>query len=421
MLLKFLIITCLLAITLSEGQSAQGLQRIDNRSLNLKVMCGYQGWFACEGDGSGLGWVHWGRRRRDAPGPGNVTVDLWPDVSEYGEDELFATAFHRPDGTPARVFSSYHPETVRRHFRWMRDYGIDGAFVQRFANGLGRGKLGDHKDQVLANARIAANEAGRVYAVMYDLSGLASGSVDSVLTDWIQLHDEKKITADESYLHHEGKPLVAIWGIGFNDGRAYTLAECAALVRALKQRDCSVMVGVPTGWRTGTRDAVEEAALQELIAMTDVVSPWSVGRYRTPEAAQVHGRKVWEPDLEWCSERKLDLLPVVFPGFSWANLKGAELDAIPRRGGEFLWAQMVAAQRAGCRMIYVAMFDEVDEGTAIFKCSDTPPVSEQTSFLGTGGLPSDYYLRLTGLGAKMLRGEIPATDERPTVDKKPSK
>ena len=82
---------------------------------------------------------------------------------------------------------------------------------------------------------------------------------------------------------------------------------------------------------------------------------------------------------------------------------------------------MVAAQRAGCRMIYVAMFDEVDEGTAIFKCSDTPPVSEQTSFLGTGGLPSDYYLRLTGLGAKMLRGEIPATDERPTVDKKPSK
>ena len=396
-----------------DRSAAASSVRVDSSSLKQKVMCGYQGWFACEGDGAGLGWVHWGRRRADAPGPGNITVDLWPDVSEYGADELFETQFSGADGKAARVFSSYRPGTVRRHFRWMRDYGIDGAFVQRFANGIGRGKLGEHKDRVLANARVAASEAGRVYAVMYDLSGLASGGVDVVLKDWLELQEQRKIIADASYLHHGGKPLVAVWGIGFNDGRKYTLEECTRLVQGLKQAGCAVMLGVPTGWRTGTRDAVGDAALQELVAMADVISPWSVGRYRTPKAAHVHGSEVWKLDVKWCSAHGADLLPVVFPGFSWANLKGAELGAIPRLGGKFLWAQMVAAKRAGCEMIYVAMFDEVDEGTAIFKCTDSPPTSGPEPFLTNEGLPSDHYLRLTGLGGKLLRGEMELKDEMP--------
>ena len=57
--------------------------------------------------------------------------------------------------------------------------------------------------------------------------------------------------------------------------------------------------------------------------------------------------------------------------------------------------------------MYVAMFDEVDEGTAIFKCANDPPATEATPFVSYEGLPTDYYLRLTGLGAKMLRGELP--------------
>jgi len=58
-------------------------------------------------------------------------------------------------------------------------------------------------------------------------------------------------------------------------------------------------------------------------------------------------------------------------------------------------------------MIYVAMFDEINEGTAIFKCSDNPPVDTgDVSFLHVEG-PSDQYLWLTGEAAKMLRHEIP--------------
>ena len=64
-------------------------------------------------------------------------------------------------------------------------------------------------------------------------------------------------------------------------------------------------------------------------------------------------------------------------------------------------------------MIYVAMFDEVDEGTAIFKCTSDVPPGAESKFLGYEGLPSDFYLRLTGMGAKLLRGEIPLSEKIP--------
>ena len=393
-----------------DGPSQKG---VDTKTLTSKVMCGYQGWFNCAGDGANLGWVHWGRGHKDPMGPGKVSVDLWPDVSELDADERFATDFKNGDGTAAEVFSSANRKTVLRHFEWMREYGIDGAFVQRFANGLKHDDHRHHKNGVLANCREGANRSGRAYAVMYDLSGLPAGGVETVWTDWRMLRDEMHITADAAYLHHEGKPVVSVWGVGFHDDRPYTLAECQKLITQLKADGCTVMLGVPTGWRTGDRDAIKNADLRDVLALADILSPWTIGRYRTPEQAAKHGEKVLAPDVAWCKERKIDFLPVVYPGFSWHNLTGDPLDAIPRLKGEFLWSQIVAAQRAGAEMIYVAMFDEVDEGTAIFKCTNQPPVGEGATFLTYEGLPSDFYLRLTGAAARMLRGELPVTDSIP--------
>lgn len=389
---------------------------VDPSTLTGKVMCGYQGWFNCEGDGANLGWTHWARRRGQTPGPGNVTVDLWPDVSEYGEDELFTTQFKLADGSTAKVFSSYHRATVSRHFRWMKDYGIDGVFLQRFANGLGKRTMQAHKDAVLSHCRQGANEYGRTFAVMYDLSGLKNGATSVVREDWKYLKGQLKVTKDGQYLHHEGKPVVSVWGIGFKD-RAYTLTECEALVRFLKEDGCAVMLGVPTYWREGKRDAVSDPRLREIIELADVVSPWTVGRYRTPKEAHQHAERYWVSDRAWCLQRAQDYLPVVFPGFSWANLKeGAPLGAIPRMKGRFLWSQFLAAKKASCEMIYVAMFDEVDEATAIFKCSNEPPVGEGVQFLTYEGLPSDYYLRLTGEGGRLLRGERPVTEALPAME-----
>ena len=356
--------------------------------------------------------THWAR---GLPAPGNIVVDLWPDMREYGPGERFATGFKNPDGSPAELFSSYTRETVMRHFAWMRDYGIDGAFVQRFANGLREGRLRDHKDAVLSHSREGAKVAGRAYAVMYDLSGLRAGGGSFVRKGWERLREEWQLTGDAAYLKHEGKPLVAVWGVGFDDDRDYTLAECRQLVEFLKADGCAVMLGVPTGWRQGDRDAVGDPELKRIIELADVVSPWTIGRYQSPAQAARHAERDWRPDLAWCSERGINFLPVVFPGFSWSNLKGRgeKLGAIPRLKGRFLWSQLVAAKRVGCEMIYVAMFDEVDEGTAIFKCTNDPPAGAGARFLDYEGLPSDFYLRLTGAGGQMLRGEIPADDQLP--------
>ena len=148
-----------------------------------------------------------------------------------------------------------------------------------------------------AGCREGANRHGRAYAVMYDLSGLGAGRMREVMDDWTALRTQMGIADDPAYLRHRGKPLVAVWGIGFNDGRKYTVAECRELVEFLKKDGCSVMLGVPTGWRALDRDSVRDPGLHEVIKLADVVSPWTVGRYRTPAEAARHGEKMLAPDL----------------------------------------------------------------------------------------------------------------------------
>jgi hypothetical protein len=403
----------------SKGDAYHGpvVAGVDASTLTGKVLCGYQGWFGAAGDGcsEARGWRHW-TRRPGVPADGAISVDLWPDISELAPDELFATKLNFPDGRRAEVFSSFKKPTVLRHFQWMRDYGIDGVFVQRFIAGLRQPATLEHCNTVLANCREGANRSGRVYAVMYDLSGLGAGRMDEVMEDWRALRRDWHITQDPAYLHHAGKPVVAVWGIGFNDGRAYTLAECRKLVEFLKADGCTVMLGVPAHWRQLKADAVSDPALLEVIKGADIVSPWTVGRYTNAAGAAAYAQDLLAADLGWCRQRHIDYLPVVFPGFSWHNLKGGPLDQIPRQRGEFLWSQFCGAKRAGASMIYVAMFDEMDEGTAIFKCSNDVPAGQTSKFVTYDGLPSDFYLKLVGAGAKMLRGTIPLTDQHPGLN-----
>jgi hypothetical protein len=384
-------------------------------TLTGKVMCGYQGWFTAPGDGSERGWFHWGRGEMK---PGACTVDFWPDVSELDSDERYDTGFRHYDGRIAQVFSSFNKRTVLRHFRWMREYGSDGAFVQRFAGETFHPLGLQQATTVLGHCREGANRLGRTYAVMYDLSGMGAGQMERVKEDWRLLARRMRITKDPAYQRQKGKPVVAVWGIGFNDGRKYTLQEGLSLVEFLKNDPdvggCTVMLGVPTYWRILDRDAVADPALHDLIAKADIVSPWLVGRFGTVEDAARIGREVFAPDIAWCHEKGVEYMPVVFPGFSWHNMKPeSRQNQIPRRGGAFLWAQYVAAKKAGATMVYQAMFDEVDEGTAIFKCTNDPPSGDGTTFVTYEGLPSDHYLWLVGKAAAMVAGKTPLSETMP--------
>ena len=58
------------------------------------------------------------------------------------------------------------------------------------------------------------------------------------------------------------------------------------------------------------------------------------------------------------------------------------------------------------------MFDEMDEGTAIFKCSNEPPQpGAPAKLLSYDGVPTDHYLWLTGQAGQRLRGKLPVSAE----------
>jgi hypothetical protein len=403
-----------LLLVLASTASAGPTTLPTAQSMSGKVFAGYQGWFAPTVPGTNLRWVHFGSGGKFEPG--TSAIEMWPDTTGFDADELVPTDFRHADGSVAHVFSSAHSKTVDRHFDWMRQYGIDGAFLQRFAVTL-KSPVKRHADIVLANVRAASQKHQRAYAIMYDLSGLQQGDLMKVVAaDWKTLIDDQHITADPSYLHHNGRPVVAVWGIGFSDGRKYTLDESMELVKFLKSYNggATVVLGVPYWWRGLHRDAVSDPKLLDVLKTADVISPWAVGRLRTTNDAANRVNQVLAPDIAWTKENKLAYLPVVFPGFGWNNLqklrgKEATKDAIDRQGGKFLWSQVVAAKKAGAEMLYIAMFDEIDEGTAIMKVSNNPPVGE-TKFQTYGDLPSDHYLWLTGEAGRVIRGESPAAE-----------
>ena len=252
---------------------------------------------------------------------------------------------------------------------------------------------------------------------MYDLSGLKRGDIDAVVKpDWRRIAGEA--TDGAKYLRLGGKPLVAVWGVGFGPDRDYTAAECLDLVRFLKAEGNAVLIGVPLRWREAVG---EDAELLAIVEASDVVLPWSVGAWRTPEAATRIIDELAKADREWLAARGVGYLPVIWPGFNWHNLlvargeqdkENAKSDLIPRLEGRLFWAQAVAHRRAGTRAVYVAMFDEVDEGTAIFKVTNDPPIGE-SPFVTFGAMPSDHYLWLTGEIGRLFSGRLEPTEEPP--------
>lgn len=413
-------ISLFLIVIFSCGVSAQQRKHAESTRYNSYkglIMAGYQGWFR----GPDKGFGHYGLDGKFDET--HCKIDAWPDVREY--EKTYETTFTHADGSKAKVFSSTDKSTTDLHFRWMKEYGIDGVFMQRFFGSTKNRVNNAPENIVLKNAFQAASVNGRAIALMYDLSGLRGTGEDcsSIIEDWKYLVDELRITnqaGEKTYLHHNGKPVVAIWGIGFPD-RPYNIRNIGLerLFDFLKNDPqyggCAIMVGVPTFWRSLNSDCINDPYLHTLIEQSDIVLPWTVQRY-TPLLHNDMDRMRDQiiGDVAWCRNHDIDYVPCVTPGFSWHNLSKGEFPddikpvaSIPRRGGRFLWQQFATAMLAGAEMIYVAMFDEVDEGTAIFKCSDNPPVSDKAKFIDMDGQPSDHYLWLTGEATKMLRNEKP--------------
>jgi len=257
---------------------------VDTTTLKGKVVCGYQGWFTTPGDGSGMGWFHWGKpfaAPSDKFEPGICSIDMWPDMKEYKKEDRVPTSFKHADGSTAHVFSSMSPGVADLHFKWMKEYNIDGAFIQRFAANTFKPFEFNNVNVVFSNCRSAANKYGRTYILMYDLTGTTAAQVDHIINDIKLLVDKMGLARDPAYLNHRGKPLIALWGCGFNK-REYDSLDVARIIKFLKEDPTygkfSVMLGIPTYWRAGKNDSLEDKNLKKVMKMADVVSPGQLQR-----------------------------------------------------------------------------------------------------------------------------------------------
>ncbi|WP_433533264.1 discoidin domain-containing protein [Micromonospora sp. CA-263727] len=368
-----------------------------------KITVGYQGWFSCPGDGAPIGgWWHWSRDRFQPPAPGNTTIVSWPDLREYAHS--YPTAYpNLGNGQPATLFSSYDQQTVDTHFRWMQEHGCDTAALQRF-NPFG--DEGPTRDAMAVKVRGAAERYGRKFYIMYDVTSWTSMQ-SQIKQDWTTKMSAH--TASAAYARQNGKPVVCIWGFGFDDpGRPFAPAPCLDVVQWFKAQGCYVIGGVPTYWRQGINDS--RPGFAEVYHAFHMLSPWMVGRTGTLDGLDWFHANVNGPDLADCAAHGIDYQPCVMPG---------DLSSGHRRHGDFYWRHLYNMIRLGAQGLYVSMFDEYNEGNQIAKTSETQastPAGVGIRALDEDGTScsADYYLRITADGGRMLKGQLALTAVRPT-------
>lgn len=387
---------------------------LDASTIRGKTLCGYQGWFRAPGDAAGRGWIHWSRDAKRIA-PDTLTFELWPDMAEYAPEEQYpAAGFTYPNGSVSTLYSAENKTTVLRHFQWMKTYGIHGVWLQHFLVDLPEGPLGpamyESRCRVLGHVREAAQATGRVWALAFDMAAMPPEQILPAITnEWKRLVDGG-VTQDSRYLHEQGLPVVMVWG--FYPKQNITPEIANPIIDFFKsdpKYKAFLAGGCEWEWRTETTPG-----WPEFLRRFDLICPWNVGNYAV-DAAEVKSAAThyWKADIEEARRAGMMYLPVFYPGFGWDNLKQTPpgKSTIERQGGRFFWKQFCTAAELELDAGYIAMFDEVDEGTAIYKVTSTPPV--QAHFDTYEGLPSDWYLRLAGEGTRLLTRQRPVTPEIP--------
>ncbi|SED37219.1 hypothetical protein SAMN04490356_8172 [Streptomyces melanosporofaciens] len=368
-----------------------------------KVTVGYQGWFACAGDGAPInGWWHWAADMSRPPSPDNTGIHSWPDMREYTKG--YRTDYgNLNDGRPATLFSSYDQQTVDTHFRWMQQYAIDTAALQRFNPFSPEGPT---RDAMATKVRSAAEKYGRKFYIMYDATGWLDMK-SQMKQDWTD--KMKAHTSSSAYARQNGKPVVGIWGFGFNEAnKPWSAADCLDVVNWFKSQGCYVMGGVPTHWRSGNEDS--RPGYLGVYHAFHMLSPWMVGRIGNIGDTDRFFSGVNTPDQADCNANGIDYQPCVLPG---------DTQSRQRAHGDFMWRQFYNMVRVGAQGIYISMFDEYNEGNQIAKTAENAsmvPAGSGIWALDEDGTvcSSDYYLRLTGDGGRMLKKQIALTPDRPT-------
>lgn len=404
------------------------------KNFKEQVFAGYQGWFAIPSNRNLDRWSHWCKAKGKEPSPGFTAFELYPDVSEYHKRSMHKTGYtNLKDGGKALLFDSDCDDVLDVHFRWMKEYDIDGVALQRFLGSL-NGKNGEWRNSTAMRMKEIAGKWERMFYVMYDISGHKGQQVEDDIWEDYEDFVKKKLMNSPHYARQDNKPVIAIWGLGFND-RPGNAGKTIELIRKLKNDNCYVVGGVPYRWRDGVHDS--KPGWLTAYKNYDMLIPWSVGRYKNVDEVKAHVQSLWKPDKEFCDNEGIDIQRVIYPGFAWSNLKGhqgvqaerklsrhsqdqvseAPRNEIPRLAGAFFWGQARLVAQLGVGA-FIAMFDEYDEATAIAKAAPHKgriPTNQYFMTLDEDGetLSSDFYLRLAGEASRMIRAKIAGAEKVP--------
>ncbi len=351
----------------SVMQSGSDSITVDATTLRGQVIAGYQGWFTCPDDKTGSGgWGHW------LNSDGTPAVDMVPDTSALPQQAGCLAPFIRDvKGNPVRLYSAQNPATVDAQFKSLQDQNISGVALQRFVSELAKPILKEGRDQVLTNVRLAASKHSRVFFITYDISGAGPNWAVAVKQDW-QALVKAHVIDGLGYLHHAGKPVVEIWGIGFSD-RPANPTQTLDLMKfftenADAQLRASVIAGVPVSWREMTEHDGDAPSWMDAYQLASSISPWFVGAFTDEASELLLIRQHILGDLALTQANGQVYLPVIYPGFSSFNQSRMtqKFEKRPRACGQFLTLQTSDLLQVGISSFYVAMFDEANEGTAVF-------------------------------------------------------
>lgn len=377
-----------------------------NAAFHNKSFAGYQIWHKA-GDNA-ADWVHWSYGNVPAPGSHvNVHVASFPDLSDYPDSVLYSTNLgNLGNGRPTGLYNSGDKEIIDRQMNWLETAGLDGVAIQRFVGPIGRG-VTITAESHLTNVKTACEATGRLFYICYDLNGADASIVDRLKIDWVyEIEQIRALTSSLNYATVNGKPVVEIWGVGYEQASS---TQCAAMIDFLQARGCYVIGGTPREWRTNPG-----IGFVDVFKDLDAISPWTVGAYNDINGANNYLTNFMIADKTYCDVNGMDYLPVAFAGSAnWLSADGT-FSQTDREGGKLLWQQIVNAKSIGLTAVYYAMLDEFEESTNLINGAVDYfdlPVNQYFETFAKDGVwtSSDYYLRLAARAARTLRNEVPVS------------
>jgi len=394
-------------------------EETERNTLRGKGVTGYQMWYRAYNESLPRHWGHW-VGNGNIPAKNNVHMESYPYLGDYitrGAPLYQSNLANLGNGDAAMLFHSLDPEIIETHIKWLQDYDIDGIAVQRLYNSINDVARQGGKTK-LEMVRDYAEKYGRIFYIMYDFA--KSGGVDeetfqrTVRLDFINNVEKAGLLSSEAYAYCDGKPVVCLWGLHGDPGAQYLSGKRATeLIQWFKDRGYYVIGGAEDNWF----DTRAKGEYLEPFTLVDMISPWMPPtRYQDSDMLTWFNEQI-PAELAFCEKYGIEYQPTIYPGFGWSNTEAdGYANEYPRYAGQYMWDQAYYFKQLGIETIYFAMFDELDEGTAITKAAsdyfEIPTDQYFVTWAADGWwLSNDFYLRTAGAIIDMFQGETEARAE----------